>query len=1631
MGGAMAGRFKVKWYDKVETNIEKIESDTSPFDFHSINQPSYLEGLVSSLLTKRWVHAFFRRFMPVKKFLGMYWVFRYEHVRQIRDNSERQFEQLDAHGKDLGVFETPYGKEMKALLGGDVEAALGMRNTEKYQFYLNLMKKILRPEDLPRISENAAKISESLIDYASGEIDAVRDLQTRVSVETCADYFGLTINHPDEFALWMMSMSAVLFSDPYGDEKTWRRALKGARNVTAVIDAAYHRMDSIAGEIEDINEATTPIPVEKLKYSDKERDNLPNTLMGRLVLLQRASASGSPELEEIRSMIVVLATGWVPTGAAAGGNILEYLLNNKKALKQAQKQASSGDDRELGKCLLEAMRFSPPINPGLPRHTLEETHLEVKRRFGFGTKKIVIPKGATVMAASASAMFDGRNKDIVKPNKYDPERQGDKFSKKVDLQFGGYGILHYCIGEQIAQIMLTQTFKPLLEQRNLKRVAGAEGKLQSVGAFPQHLKVQFEPKISRYKNSIVTVCIPMPSDPEPERIARVNRALDSFGNPCGGDLKDALDRTGIIHYAHISAIPGTPKEAWRKSHSDYLFLELSIDGDVNKGIEKFVDEAFEWLNEVLRFADIIDNDRDEERVKKVLKRHVKRISAFPYQYTGSQASGLEFYGTPELTVRGIDRDREIVAEARKHLDDYLKPNAYKDPSGSAVLSYVRNALKLDPKIRHDLVRPKNRILAINRQSEREFSELTYLLLQDRIVLGCLAIMLWSAVLLGLVPFLGGDNGEAIRSDFGRTSLIVSSIAGFAIAYLFATYLAIKTKSLPGKKQDRVFTFFRTHKFAIFLTFVGISALIFCLVKFTYGLEKWSTLNYFQSVLLFFGTVVKIFGGIFVGLALVAIAVVLVATVLVILLRQSERADPGRDIDPDLDHVQSVTELENPAGCVQNHIVAVTELKTDPRWLRRFTLSFSFFWVEKLITYLYRPGLIIDMGTIHFARWFRLPGTDKLVFTSNYDGSWESYLEDFITKAQWGQTAVWGNGVGFPEVEWLFYKGAGDGARFKRWVRRQQLRTRFWYTRFPELSTDQMRNNALICEGLAKASSDSEARAWVDLFGSRPRPADSLERSEIQTLIFKGLAKYPAAEMFPVRIPTDDNYTWTTWLGKLSSESPEDEWTSVSFGDNPTKKVVMSIAFSSEGLERMGLGKMQHTKQGDVSSTLESFPEAFVRGMANDERARILGDFGESHPSNWKWHSTCEEDEPEWKVADKPAHAIVIMYGEERTLLSEHVRKEKKFLKDRYELDVGPSIVLQDAPKKAEYVKEPFGFRDGISQPIIEGTEKAGSHVDPMHIVKPGEFILGYPDNSGHFPHSPAVLQSPEQIGILAEQPKNLPGRFPEFDNNENIRLRDFGRNGSFLVFRQLKQHTEELWDYLDDKAASIRTTYVNSNVTAAWLAAKMVGRWQGGASLLANPYEEKKDSDIDADNDFLFGKEDPQGLRCPYGSHIRRANPRDSLSPNSEYQLMISNRHRLLRRGRSYVSSPEKATYQGDWPEGSDTADGLLFMCLNADIERQFEFVQQTWMSDRIFHGLEDERDPIVSSRVESDAHGNDAVRSGSFTIPTTFGQIKLDDLPTIITVLNGGYFFMPSRSALRFLSKTSRKIGKISPDTH
>ncbi|PBC04751.1 cytochrome P450 [Mesorhizobium sp. WSM3860] len=708
------------------------------------------------------------------------------------------------------------------------------------------------------------------------------------------------------------------------------------------------------------------------------------------------------------------------------------------------------------------------------------------------------------------------------------------------------------------------------------------------------------------------------------------------------------------------------------------------------------------------------------------------------------------------------------------------------------------------------------------------------------------------------------------------------------------------------------------------------------------------------------------------------------------LRRLEDKDRPQNTPVDIGALDRI--LANEDHCAQNHLTAISTMKAGT--LRRLALRLSFYLISISAQKVFKPGFLATINTIHFARWVLLPGTDKLMFFSNYGGSWESYLEDFIAKASEGLTGVWSNTEGYPRTRWLFLDGARDGDRFKRWARRQQVPTLFWYSAYPHLNTPRIRINSRIRRGIASATG-SEARNWVSLFGSlqrpqarpaatvarepAPSPVEELEAGEIQSIFFGPFGALGHAHMLAIRVPEElPAMQRKAWLDFVIDKT--------SFGDGVPAGRAMTVAFGPDGLRRLGL------KGGVDDDPLDTFPAAFRHGMGNPERSRILDDTGPDAPDKWQWGS-----------ARAPVDAVVICYAAERAVLKGEVAAAKrKTTGAGMKIVAELPLVVNREPKKEGAITqhagndgkperarayEHFGFADGVSQPIVRGTSRANKGAAPMHLVAPGEFLFGYRDEHGFYPASPSVKAAQDRTGILSQVRRNrqIPGQPPP--------PRDFGRNGSFLVVRQFEQHVELFDDYCKHAAARAVRETGDDAITPRWVAAKMLGRWQDGSSLVRNP-DGRPGRGVD--NDFALGAEDPQGHRCPLGSHIRRSNPRDSLGEDRETQIRIGKRHRILRVGRTY----EKKDRSGK------VEKGLLFMCLNADIERQYEFIQQTWVSSSSFQGLVGEKDPTIGARDGG----------GRFSIPSWEKVTVLRDRPQFVSTKGGGYFFMPSRSALRYL---------------
>jgi Dyp-type peroxidase family len=471
--------------------------------------------------------------------------------------------------------------------------------------------------------------------------------------------------------------------------------------------------------------------------------------------------------------------------------------------------------------------------------------------------------------------------------------------------------------------------------------------------------------------------------------------------------------------------------------------------------------------------------------------------------------------------------------------------------------------------------------------------------------------------------------------------------------------------------------------------------------------------------------------------------------------------------------------------------------------------------------------------------------------------------------------------------------------------------------------------------------------------------EKIETQDIQGIIVKGYANLPAADFLLVGIK--DPTAVKKWLKNNVSQ--------ITTGLEKPAATAMNIAFTFEGLKVLGLN----------AATLDSFPMELEDGMITRHKQDYLGDYGSSDPAGWEWGGKKTE----------PIHALFMLYGANEPIMNAFYSKQKTALEANgfYEIKKLDTAIL---PQR----KEHFGFQDGIAQPTIKGL---GREDRPENTIAAGEFILGYKNEYDQYPKGPVVTADKENILAPAVEQQGL---------------KDLGRNGSYLVFRQYKQDVIKFWHYMD-KATRVENEKCNEQEMIK-LASKMVGRWPSGAPITLCP---EKDNVEKANTDnFGYRHTDNEGLKCPYASHIRRSNPRDSQDTTKKASIEVSNKHRILRRGRSYGEPLTNSMKPEDILKvtNAEGERGLHFICFNADIGRQFEFIQNAWVNNPKFEGLYDERDPITGNH----SHPANAKMTGTFGVPQPSGlRDRYTDVPEFVNVKGGAYFFMPGIKALTYLS--------------
>lgn len=384
------------------------------------------------------------------------------------------------------------------------------------------------------------------------------------------------------------------------------------------------------------------------------------------------------------------------------------------------------------------------------------------------------------------------------------------------------------------------------------------------------------------------------------------------------------------------------------------------------------------------------------------------------------------------------------------------------------------------------------------------------------------------------------------------------------------------------------------------------------------------------------------------------------------------------------------------------------------------------------------------------------------------------------------------------------------------------------------------------------------------------------------------------------------------------------------GDGTLDSRWVTVAFTWSGLRTVGVD----------DASLATFPEEFRQGLA--ARSQILGLTGTNDPRHWVGD-----------LAGPDLHAIIILFARDVAERDRCREEHRRFLAD-CGVQALSSLDLEAIPPY-DYPHEHFGYRDRLSQPVVEGTgvEATPGSGPP---IKAGEFFLGYVDENNVQP--------------LLPQPETL------------------SRNGSYLAYFRMQEHVGVFREFL--------RLHGKTPEEQELVAAKLMGRWRSGAPLVLAP--ERDDPALGADmrrnNDFDYGTMDPYGYACPVGSHVRRMNPRDT-AENMQQRKMI-------RRGGAYGPPlPEGAPEDG-------VERGIAAFVGCASLVKQFEFAMNVWANDPDFKSLGNERDPIIGTQDGT----------FDMTIPRRPIKKTIRGLPSFTTVRGGAYFFLPGIRALRFLAE-------------
>jgi deferrochelatase/peroxidase EfeB len=487
--------------------------------------------------------------------------------------------------------------------------------------------------------------------------------------------------------------------------------------------------------------------------------------------------------------------------------------------------------------------------------------------------------------------------------------------------------------------------------------------------------------------------------------------------------------------------------------------------------------------------------------------------------------------------------------------------------------------------------------------------------------------------------------------------------------------------------------------------------------------------------------------------------------------------------------------------------------------------------------------------------------------------------------------------------------------------------------------------------------------------STPSTSAAFDLADIQGFILRGY-RMPMVRHFllTVGVPAEARKLLGRFVSGDERDAPQittaEDW-HVGFEPGPEDKLTDKPRRKPDYCLNLGItwpGMLALEIKNRVPAiSFKSF-DAFVAGAA--ERAALVGDTGPGGPQNWIGEFGTGSD-----------HLLVTLHAispEALAIYSDRLCAlfaEGDALREISRAD-GMALTEMKDGKPVFTSRVHFGYTDGISMTTIRGGPER-YRPDHQQPCEPWLFVLQ--DEAENY-----ILPEPRELGL----------------------------NGSFAVFKIIKTDVVGFEDFLQSN---------KDKIDPELLAAKMCGRWRNGVPLALSPETDSPAGGIPLDqlNNFEYvnadGSGDPKGLRCPVGAHIRRINPRGQPVTGQGQPGGSNVTHRLIRRGMPYgpIYDP-KQPYDG-------IERGLLGYFINSSIENQYEFVLGQWVNDSEYAGAvrlhPQSKDPLIGTQDPAES---------IFVAPQPDGNppIKITGFSSFITTKAAAYCFLPSITALKFISK-------------